>query len=390
MALGALPTGCRTVWCVTTAFPSSVHMQSEQCACGACGWGQSSHRGTGMSRFERQWLLTTRAKGHHRCRHKGVIPACLLTEASKTERVARSFLSGARRRGDCAFLLFSIHTVHDYHAGTIDNAPYSLTLDTIATPMPMRYEVVPTSRIFDEIEAALPEGAFQNAKTVAAVEGIYRQEADPDACGDVATQLTRPRHGCPSNSNHWVHAQADVMMLRMMQIMLDETHADSENGALAICKDCLEVGSDDPSRRHLVFKVYVIRRLQPDRSLLRRALYHAMLFYLFHRGEGDVDIVISFPDEEKPQPNEAEGHRYFSYKRKRLVEPSARATNTDEDEVPAPRPDNSLVKTERGCLFVSTLIALRFYFVTLQVIKASDVASFANLLRGLFRNRSFE
>ncbi|KAK1857854.1 hypothetical protein I4F81_000468 [Pyropia yezoensis] len=254
----------------------------------------------------------------------------------------------------------------------------------------MSYEGVPTSRIFDEIEVALPEGAFQNAKTVAAVEGICRLEADPDARGDVATQLTRPRHRCPSNSNHWVHVQADIMMLRMMQIMLDETHADSEYGAPAIFKDWLEVDRDDPSRRHLVFRMYVIRRLKPGRSLLRRALYHAVLFYLFHRGEGDVDIAISFPDEEKPEPNEAEGHRYFAYKWKRLVGPSARATDTDEDEVPAPRPDNSWVKTERGCLFVSTHIALRFYFGTLQAIEARAVASFANLLRGLVLDRSFD
>lgn len=79
----------------------------------------------------------------------------------------------------------------------------------------MSYEGVPVSRVCEEIDAAVPDALFEELKTIATVEGILRLASDPEARGDVATQLTRPSGRTPS-TNEWAHLQADTMMLRMM------------------------------------------------------------------------------------------------------------------------------------------------------------------------------
>lgn len=75
----------------------------------------------------------------------------------------------------------------------------------------------------------------------------------------------------------------------------------------------------DPSRRHMAFKLYVIRRLKRSQSVIRRVLYFTVLYYLFHSDEEGVDIRLRHPTATKPQPRESKGHRYFSFTKKRMV-----------------------------------------------------------------------
>lgn len=251
----------------------------------------------------------------------------------------------------------------------------------------MSYEDVDVPRICEEIDAALNDGVFQNAKAIAIVESIYRQAADPAARGDVVTQLTRPRHRGPSN-NEWVHAQADLMMLRMMQIILDKAHA-AEGDPPNVFKNWTVVSSLDLSRRHLVFKLYVNRRLKRDRSVLRRVLYHAVLYYLFHSGEDEVHIRVRHPAADEPRPSEASGSRYFSYTKKRLVGPSARVTDTDDEDVPC-RTDGSHVQILHGCLFGTANNVLQRYLCTLQDVDGAAVFFLAKLLRELVMDTTFD
>lgn len=251
----------------------------------------------------------------------------------------------------------------------------------------MSYEDVAVPRICEEIDAALSDGVFQSAKAVATVESIHRQAANLGARGDVVTQLTRPRNRGPSH-NEWVHGHADVMMLRMMQIILDETHA-AERDPPNVFKDWLVVSRQDPSRRHLVFKLYVNRRLKRDRSVLRRVLYHSVLYYLFHSEEDEVDIRLRFPAAEEPQASEANGHHFFSYTKKRLVGPSARVTDTDDEDVPG-RADGSHVQIMHECLFRTANDVLKYYLRTMQDVDSGAVFFLAKLLRELVTDTSFD
>lgn len=252
----------------------------------------------------------------------------------------------------------------------------------------MNYDRVPVSRMLEEFDAATPNGVFRNAKTVAAVEGIHRLAADPIARGDVLTQLTRPQ-ARTSNNNEWAHLQADAMMLRIMQLVIDKAHAVSGGHPPSIFRDWVEVRADDPSRRHLVFKMYVIRRLKRGRSVLRRVLYHSVLYYLYHRADDHVEIRMTSPAAEMPQPSEAEGHSYFAYIKKRVVGPSARVNDTDDEDVPAAE-DGTAVNIERGCMFKTAHKSLQFYLATLQDIDAAAVFAVAVLLRGFVANTGFD
>lgn len=252
----------------------------------------------------------------------------------------------------------------------------------------MSYEGVPVARIFEEIDAAVPEELFLNAHTDAVIAGINRLANDPDAQGDVLTQLTRPRTRCPG-SNEWAHVQADNIMLRMMQIIIDKTHASSEGESPAIFRDWVVVSRMDGSHRHLVFKMYVIRKLKRRRSLLQRSLYYSFLYYLFHREENNVSIRLLFPDAERPRPSNARRHRYFAYIKKRVVGRSARVTDTDDEDVPA-GPDGSALHVLRECLFETAHTALNIFMGTLQQLNSGAVFAVANCLRELVTDESFE
>lgn len=252
----------------------------------------------------------------------------------------------------------------------------------------MNYEDVPVSRICQEIHAAVPDEVFQYAKAVAAVDGINRLAAVPHAAGDVLTHLTRPRYR-GGNSNEWVHRQADIMTIGLMQRLMDRTHAASEGNPPAVFKDWAVVDPDDRSQRHLAFKLYVMRRLKSSRSTLRRILYHAVLYYLFHGDEDTIDISMSFPDTEKPEPCEARSHRYFAYTAKRLVGPTARVLDTDEEDAVVCA-DGTTVRVLRECLFKTSEVALQLYATTLQPMDVGAVFAIATLLRNLVMDGDFD
>lgn len=264
---------------------------------------------------------------------------------------------------------------------------HSATRSQFREPHVMSYEGVPVSRIFEELDAAVPEEVFVNAQTDAVIAGIKRLADDPDARGDVVTQLTRPPTRCP-NSNEWAHVQADHIMLRMMQVIIDRTHASSEGDSPAIFQGWVTVSQMEGSHRHLVFRMYVIRKMKRRRSLLQRSLYYSVLYYLFHREEDNVSIRMLHPDAEPPRPSEAKRHPYFAYIKKRVVGRSARVTDTDDEDVPA-GPDGSALHVLRECLFESAHLTLNVFLGTLQQLDSSAVFAMANCLRNLVTDTSF-
>lgn len=250
------------------------------------------------------------------------------------------------------------------------------------------YEGVPVARIFEEIDSAVPESLFCAAKRVAAVHGIHRLAADPDSRGDVITHLVRPRQRSPNN-NEWAHVQADHLMLRMMQVIVDRVHATSGNDPPAVFDGWLVVRPEDVSHRHRIFRMYIIRRLKRSRSLLQRTLYYTLLYYLVHRDQDDVEIRLRYPDVAIPLPEEATGHRYFSYTKRRVFGPSAPVMDTDEEDEPA-APVGSIVHIHHDCLFKTAHVALKFFIGTMQDVDVEAVFAVAKLLRGLVASRSFD
>lgn len=145
----------------------------------------------------------------------------------------------------------------------------------------------------------------------------------------------------------------------------------------------------DPSHRHLVFRLHTIRRLKLGRSVLRRMLYRDVLNYLFHGADDHVDISMRISSAERPFPADATSHRYFAYKNKRVVGPTARLHDTDEEDLPAAL-DGTAISTESGCLFSDSHMLLKFFVSSGNPIDPAAVFAFANFLRQRILDRSFD
>lgn len=252
----------------------------------------------------------------------------------------------------------------------------------------MDFETASTYDICEAINRVVTLNVFRSALLSAMDKNFTRRAADPQARGDVGTQVVRPLSR-GSDSNGWVHTQADAIVLDTMQAVVNHfsIREGSSGQVPAVFHGWNEVSNVDPSRRHAAVMLYVIQRQHDRRSFFLRVLYNVFLYFTVHRSRVNVGIDMCFPGVEgKPDPCNAKDNKYYAYAKKLVVGPTARITGSDEETA---APDGSTVQEVKGCLVRDSSLVLYWYTGRMGLSDGS-VAVFADMVRGMVVDTTYD